>query len=181
MHNDFNKKNGLCILGCTICKTAYNLRQFLPQKTKTATLNTGTTCLFISLCISLCTWMWSLLKVCISLCQWTKNTRNYVYETDNNDLRLDFQNVFHIVFFTSVLEAFKVFEFAWRVLENKPLPSHCPRKNMLFLSWALSAWATRQLTIGWINADPNLQYWQIRNIFQLPAYAIETLNNSFSF
>ena len=150
-------------------------------KTKTATLNTGTTCLFISLCISLCTWMWSLLKVCISLYQWTKNTRNYVYETDNNDLRLDFQNVFHIVFFTSVLEAFKVFEFAWRVLENKPLPSHCPRKNMLFLSWALSAWATRQLTIGWINADPNLQYCQIRNIFQLPAYAIETLNNSFSF
>ena len=133
-------------------------------KTKTATLNTGTTCLFISLCISLCTWMWSLLKVCISLSQWTKNTRNYVYETDNNDLRLDFQNVFHIVFFTSVLEAFKVFEFAWRVLENKPLPSHCPRKSMLFLSWALSAWATRQLTIGWINADPNLQYCQIRNI-----------------
>ena len=89
-------------------------------------------------------WMWSLLKICISLCQWTKNTRKYVYETENNDLRLDFQNAFHIVFLTSVLEAFKVFEFAWRVLENKPLPSHCPRKNMLYLSWALSAWATRQ-------------------------------------
>ena len=166
------------------------------SKTKTATLNTGTTCLFISLCISLCTcliatsqdrvpcegvWMWSLLKICISLCQWTKNTRNYVYETENNDLRLDFQNAFHIVFLTSVLEAFKVFEFAWRVFENKPLPSHCPRKNMLYLSWALSAWATRQWAIGWINADPNLEYCQITNIFQLPAYAVETWNNSFSF
>ena len=72
-------------------------------------------------------WMWSLLKICISLCQWTKNTRKYVYETENNDLRLDFQNAFHIVFLTSVLEAFKVFGFAWHVLENKPLPSHCPR------------------------------------------------------
>ena len=43
-------------------------------------------------------WMWSLLKFCISLCQLTKNARKYVYETDNNDLRLDFQNFFHIVF-----------------------------------------------------------------------------------
>ena len=60
-----------------------------------------------------------------------KESRKYVYETENNDLWLDFQNAFHIVFLTCVLEAFKVFEFAWRVLENKPLPSHCPRKNML--------------------------------------------------
>ena len=157
MH-DFNKKNGLCILGCTICKTAYNLRQFLPPKLKNSDFKhrdylsvyiavhlavyvfdcnvTGVPCEGV--------WMWSLLKICISLCQWTKNTRKYVYETENNDLRLDFQNAFHIVFLTSVLEAFKVFEFAWHVLENKPLPSHCPRKNMLYLSWALSAWATRQ-------------------------------------
>ena len=121
-------------------------------------ITTGTTWLSISLCFSLCTCLIATsqeflatecgcdhyLKFLFHCANEQKNSRKYVYGTENNDLRLDFQNAFHIVFLTSVLEAFKVFEFVWRVLENKPLPSHCPRKNMLYLSRALSAWATRQ-------------------------------------
>ena len=40
--------------------------------------------------------------------------------------------------------------------------------------------ATTQQAISWINADPDLQTCQIPNIFQLPAYAIETWKNPFS-
>ena len=152
MHNDFNKKKWPLYSWMYNLQNGIQFETIPTSKTKTATLNTGTRSIFIAVHLAVyvfdCNitgvpcegvWMWSLLKICISLCQWTKNTRKYFYETENNDLRLDFQNAFHIVFLTSVLEAFKVFEFAWRVLENKPLPSHCPRKNMLYLIWALSA------------------------------------------
>ena len=157
MHNDFNKKKWPLYSWMYNLQNGIQFETIATSKIKTATLNTGTRSIYIAVHLAVyvfdcnvtgvpceAVWMWSLLKICISLCQWTKNTRQYVYETENNDLWLDFQNAFHIVFLTSVLEAFKVFEFAWRVLENKPLPSHCPRKNMLYLSWALSAWATRQ-------------------------------------
>ena len=39
-----------------------------------------------------------------------KNTRIYVYETENNDLWLDFQNSFRIVFLAIILQAYKAFE-----------------------------------------------------------------------
>ena len=164
MHNDFNRN-------WPLYSWMYNLQngiQFdtIPTpKTKTATLGTATTCPSISPRFSLCTRLIVTSREflagegecghyskCVFHCasEQQKNTRIYIYENENNDL--------------------------W----HKPFPYHCPRKNMLYLSRTLSAWATGQQATSWINADPDLQYCRITNLFQLPAYAIETWNSPFS-
>ena len=153
MHNDFNKKKWSLYSYMYNLQNGIQFKTIPTSKTKTTTLNTGTTCLFISLA-SRCVRVWlqchrSSLRGRVNdhylkfvfHCAMNKEYRKYVYETENP--LTWFSKCFHIVFLTCVLD-FKVLEFAWRVLENKPLPSDCPRKNMLYLSWALSAWATRQ-------------------------------------
>ena len=108
-------KIGLHIFGCIIYKMAYSLRQSLPPKQKTVTLNTVNTHLCTSLCCSLCMCLIVMSQeflvreqYVIVIIIWNlyfiapikkKHTGIHIYETENFP-HLNYHSSFHIVCLT---------------------------------------------------------------------------------
>ena len=123
MHNDFNKKKWPLYTWMYNLQNCIQFETIPTSKTKTATLNTGTTCLFISLCISLCTCLIATSQEflareceCDHYLKFVFHCANEQKIPENTSMKLK-TTISDLIFkMPSILCFWLVFEFVWRIL-----------------------------------------------------------------